>query len=38
LIVELTVAQSYFWRLYNNGGCNHNSTAAQTFPPDPAPA
>ncbi|KAJ7837152.1 hypothetical protein B0H13DRAFT_2368304 [Mycena leptocephala] len=37
-IIEVAVAQSYNWRLYNNGGCLHNSTAAQTFPPSPAPA
>ncbi|KAJ6570899.1 hypothetical protein DFH09DRAFT_1153305 [Mycena vulgaris] len=38
VLTELSVAQAFFWRLYNNGACNHNSTAAQTFPPNPAAA
>jgi predicted negative regulator of RcsB-dependent stress response len=36
VVVQLTVAQTFNWRLYNNGGCNENSSAAQTFPPFPA--
>ncbi|KAJ7205045.1 hypothetical protein GGX14DRAFT_569193 [Mycena pura] len=37
-VVQLTAAQTQFlWRVYNNGGCAHNSSAVQTFPPSPAP-
>ncbi|KAJ7205644.1 hypothetical protein C8J57DRAFT_1541585 [Mycena rebaudengoi] len=36
--VQLALAQNFHWRLYNNGGCDHNSPASATFPPAPAPA
>ncbi|KAJ7864886.1 hypothetical protein B0H13DRAFT_1898950 [Mycena leptocephala] len=36
--LHLAVAQDFHWRLYNNGGCDHGSPAAATFPPIPAPA
>ncbi|KAJ7881250.1 hypothetical protein B0H13DRAFT_1891455 [Mycena leptocephala] len=34
--VQLAAAQSFVWRLYNNGGCDHGSPANATFPPSPA--
>ncbi|KAJ7779883.1 hypothetical protein B0H16DRAFT_727721 [Mycena metata] len=38
-VAQLAAAQTqYNWRVYNNGGCDHNSSAAATFPPNPAPA
>ncbi|KAJ7205046.1 hypothetical protein GGX14DRAFT_397980 [Mycena pura] len=37
-VVQLTAAQTQFlWRVYNNSGCDHGSSAVQTFPPSPAP-
>ncbi|KAJ6490144.1 hypothetical protein DFH09DRAFT_374870 [Mycena vulgaris] len=33
--MQLTVVHGFFWRLYNNGGCDHNSPPAATFPPNP---
>ncbi|KAF7307578.1 hypothetical protein MIND_00552600 [Mycena indigotica] len=36
-VAQLAAVQAYNWRLYNNGGCDHNSGAAKTFPPLPAP-
>jgi hypothetical protein len=36
--VQLALAQDFHWRLYSNGGCDHNSPASATFPPLPAPA
>ncbi|KAJ7463996.1 hypothetical protein FB451DRAFT_1403379 [Mycena latifolia] len=34
-LVQLATAQDYIWRLYKNGGCDHNSPGSQTFPPFP---
>jgi hypothetical protein len=36
-LIQLTVAQDFVYRFYRNGGCNHTSSAANTFPPFPAP-
>ncbi|KAF8187940.1 hypothetical protein K438DRAFT_1764648 [Mycena galopus ATCC 62051] len=38
-LIQLAAAQpdDYVWRLYNNGGCDHNSPASATSPPDPGP-
>ncbi|KAJ7603927.1 hypothetical protein B0H17DRAFT_1154602 [Mycena rosella] len=35
LVTIQAAAAQFNWRLYNNGGCDHNSTAVQTFPPLP---
>ncbi|KAJ7205662.1 hypothetical protein C8J57DRAFT_1541602 [Mycena rebaudengoi] len=34
-LAQLSVAQDFIWRRYNNGGCNHSSPASATFPPLP---
>ncbi|KAJ7464000.1 hypothetical protein FB451DRAFT_1403382 [Mycena latifolia] len=36
-LVQLATAQDYIWRLYKNGGCDHNSPGSETFPPFPGP-